>query len=135
MHVIVLDDAGVVSPNTDSGYQPVLTEWLTADLDAATKNRSKVPWIVTVNHHAAFSSSNHGDDSDVLLGRAYFVPIWDKYHVDLALGGHDHNYERTKPITGPAATPTLHASPKDGTVYVVCAGSGSVNAHCHRSGQ
>ena len=125
VHVIVLDDAGVVSPNSDPEYQPALTEWLTADLDAATKNRAKVPWIVTVNHHSAFSSSNHGDDADVLLGRAYFVPIWDKYHVDLALGGHDHNYERTKPITGPAATPTLHASPKDGTVYVVCAGSGS----------
>lgn len=125
VHVLVFDDAGIVSPNTDPEYQAVFTEWLTADLDAATKNRSKVPWIVTVNHHAAFSSSNHGDDADVLLGRAYFVPIWDKYHVDLAIAGHDHNYERTKPLTGPAATPTIHATPKDGTVYVVCAGSGS----------
>lgn len=125
VHVIVLDDAGIVNPADDPEYQPALTEWLTADLDAATKNRAKVPWIVTVNHHAAFSSANHGDDADVLLGRAYFVPIFDKYHVDLALGGHDHNYERTKPLTGPAATPTLHTEAKDGTVYVVCAGSGS----------
>jgi hypothetical protein len=125
VHVVVLDDAGIVNPSDDMDYQPALTEWLTGDLDAATKNRAKVPWIVTVNHHAAFSSSNHGGDADVLLGRAYFVPLWDKYHVDLALGGHDHNYERTKPLTGPAATPTIHASAKDGTVYVVCAGSGS----------
>jgi len=125
VHVIALDDAGIVNPSEDPEYQPALTEWLTADLDAATKNRAKVPWIVTVNHHAAFSSANHGDDPDVLLGRAYFVPLWDKYHVDLSLGGHDHNYERTKPLTGPAATPTVHASGKDGTVYVVCAGSGT----------
>jgi hypothetical protein len=125
VHVLVFDDAGIVSPNTDPEYQAVFNEWLTADLDAATKNRSKVPWIVTVNHHAAFSSSSHGDDADVPLGRAYFVPIWDKYHVDLAIAGHDHNYERTKPLTGAAATPTIHATPKDGTVYVVCAGSGS----------
>ena len=125
VHVVVLDDAWIVNPPDDPDYQPALTEWLTADLDAATKNRAKVPWIVTVNHHSAFSSANHGGDPDVLLGRAYFVPIWDKYHVDLALGGHDHNYERTKPLTGPAAAPTIHASAKDGTVYVVCAGAGA----------
>ena len=125
VHVVVLDDAWIVNSPDDPDYQPALTEWLTADLDAATKNRAKVPWIVTVNHHSAFSSANHGMDDDVLLGRAYFVPIWDKYHVDLALGGHDHNYERTKPLTGPAATPTVHASAKDGTVYVVCAGAGA----------
>jgi acid phosphatase type 7 len=125
VHVIVLDDAWIVNPGDDPDYQPALTEWLTADLDAATNNRAKVPWIVTVNHHSAFSSANHGGDADVLLGRAYFVPIWDKYHVDLALGGHDHDYERTKPLTGPAATPTVHVDAKDGTVYVVCAGSGA----------
>jgi hypothetical protein len=125
VHVVVLDDAWIVNPPDDPDYQPALTEWLTADLDAATKNRAKVPWIVTVNHHSAFSSANHGGDADVLLGRAYFVPIWDKYHVDLALGGHDHDYERTKPLTGPPAAPTIHAAAKDGTVYVVCAGSGA----------
>ena len=125
VHVVVLDDAWIVNPSDDPDYQPALTEWLTADLDAATKNRAKVPWIVTVNHHSAFSSSSHGGDSNVLLGRAYFVPLWDKYHVDLALGGHDHNYERTKPLTGPAASPTTHAEAKDGTVYVVCAGAGA----------
>jgi purple acid phosphatase-like protein/calcineurin-like phosphoesterase family protein len=125
VHVVVLDDAWIVNPPDDPDYQPALTEWLTADLDAAVKNRAKVPWIVTVNHHSAFSSANHGSDTDVLLGREYFVPMWDKYHVDLAIGGHDHNYERTKPITGPAKTPTLHTEAKDGTVYVVCAGSGA----------
>jgi hypothetical protein len=125
VHVVVLDDAWIVNPPDDPDYQPALTAWMTADLDAATKNRAKVPWIVTVNHHSAFSSANHGGDPDVLLGRAYFVPIWDKYHVDLALGGHDHNYERTKPLTGPAMTPTIHTDAKDGTVYVVCAGSGA----------
>lgn len=125
VHVVVLDDAGVVDPSSDPDYQPALTEWLTADLDAATKNRAKVPWIITVNHHSAYSSANHGNDADVLVGRAFFVPLWDKYHVDLAIGGHDHDYERTKPLTGPATAPTIHTEGKDGTVYVVCAGSGS----------
>jgi hypothetical protein len=127
VHVVVVDDGWVVDPSGDPAYAPALTAWLDADLDAANKNRGKVPWIVTVHHHAEFSSSNHGTDADVLAGRAFFVPIWDKYHVDLALGGHDHNYERTKPLTGPAMTPTVHAAPADGTVYVVCAGSGADN--------
>lgn len=125
VHVVVVDDAWVVDTSGDPAYAPAFTAWLNADLDAANKNRSKVPWIVTVHHHSEFSSANHGMDTDVLAGRAFFVPIWDKYHVDLALGGHDHNYERSKPLTGPAMTPTIHTSPADGTVYVVCAGSGA----------
>jgi acid phosphatase type 7 len=125
VHVLVVDDAWIVNPSDDPDYQPALTAWLGADLDAAQKNRANVPWIVTVHHHSEFSSSTHGNDADVLKGRDYFVPIWDKYHVDLALGGHDHDYERSKPLTGPAASPTVHASPADGTVYVVCAGSGA----------
>ena len=86
---------------------------------------SNVPWIITDHHHTEFSSSTHGDDDDVLRGRAYFVPIWDKYHVDLAVGGHDHDYERTKPLTGPVDKLTFHDSPKNGTVYLGCAGAGA----------
>ena len=64
-------------------------------------------------------------DADVLRGRQYFEPIWEKYHVDLALAGHDHDYERSKPLTGPVDNPTTHTDPKDGTIYLVCAGSGA----------
>jgi hypothetical protein len=125
VHLVVIDDAWIVNPTDDPDYQAVLTEWLTADLEAAVKNRANVPWIITDHHHTEFSSSTHGDDDDVLRGRAYFVPIWDKYHVDLALGGHDHDYERSKPLTGPVDKLTFHDSAKDGTVYVGCAGAGA----------
>lgn len=124
-HIIVLDDAWVAIPDGDPSYAGTLKAWLDQDLTAAVKNRANVPWIITVQHRPEFSSSAHGQDSDVLRARDFFVPIWDKYHVDLALRGHDHNYERSKPLTGPAKSPTVHDSPEGGTIYVVCAGSGA----------
>jgi acid phosphatase type 7 len=123
VHVVVIDDLGVAYP--DEVYKEALTKWLRADLEAANKNRSNVPWIVTMHHHSEFSSANHGQDKDVLRVRDFFVPLWDEFHVDLNVAGHDHNYERTKPLTGPAATPTVKDSFADGTVYLVCAGAGA----------
>jgi acid phosphatase type 7 len=129
VHVVVVDDFWVTSPNGDPEYAPMLKAWLDKDLEAANANRANVPWIVAMHHHAEFSASNHGDDSDVLLGRQFFVPIWDKYHVDLLVLGHDHNYERSKPLTGPltGATldPVVQDLPQNGTVYMICAGAGA----------
>lgn len=75
VHLVVVDDAWIVNPTDDPEYQAILTDWLTKDLEAAVKNRANVPWIITDHHHTEFSSSTHGDDDDVLRGRAYFVPI------------------------------------------------------------
>jgi len=129
VHVVVVDDFWITAPNGNPEYAALLKTWLEKDLEAANANRANVPWIVGVHHHAEFSASNHGDDSDVLLGRQFFVPIWDKYHADLMVLGHDHNYERTKPLTGPLADGTLEPVVQDsatkGTVYMVCAGAGA----------
>jgi hypothetical protein len=125
VHIIVIDDAWIGFPNGDPDFVSVFTEWLRADLDAAKANRANVPWIVPVHHHHEYSVSNHGDDDDVLKVRAFFTPIWDEYHVDMVINGHSHNYERSKPLTGPADNPTVQTSFADGTVYVVCAGVGA----------
>lgn len=97
VHVVIVDDFWVASPDGDTEYAPLLKAWLEKDLAAANANRANVPWIIVSHHRSEFSSSNHGDDSDVLRGREFFVPIWDQYHVDFAALGHDHNYERTNP--------------------------------------
>lgn len=123
-HVIVIDDFAVVSPTIDQGYRAVLKTWLEADLAHANTQRSEQPWIIAVHHHPEYSSSNHGTDADVLRGRAFFVPIWDQYGVDVVFTGHDHNYERTQRIKGGADidNPTQDAA---GTIYIVCAGAGA----------
>ncbi len=47
--------------------------------------------------------------------RNLWTPIFDKYHVDLALQGHDHAYLRTYPMRDQKRVATT----KDGTVYVI----------------
>ena len=59
-----------------------------------------------------WSSGGNHDNEDV---RKLWTPIFDKYHVDLALQGHDHAYLRTYPMRGQKRVATA----KDGTVYVI----------------
>lgn len=129
VHLVVVDDFWVTSPTGDPAYADTLKAWLEKDLEAANANRANVPWIVGMHHHGEFSSSSHGTDSDVLLGRQFFVPIWDKYHADFMVLGHDHNYERSKPLSGPLAAdtfdPVVQDSPTKGTMYMICAGAGA----------
>src|SRR5262249_4909116 len=126
VHIVVIDDSWIVNPSDDTEYAGVFEPWLREDLQAANDKRAELPWIITRHHHAAYSPSNHGEDADVLRGRAFFGPIYDEFHVDLALAGHDHNYERTKPLTtGAGGAPTVQTDFADGTVYIVCAGAGA----------
>ncbi len=47
-----------------------------------------------------------------------WVPIFDKYHVDMVLGGHIHYYMRSKPMKSGKVV----ASYNDGTAYVISVG-------------
>ncbi len=126
VHVIVTDDSWIADPSGDAAYGGILQSWLDADLTAANANRAKVPWVITVNHRPDYSSSLHGMDPDVLLSRAFYAPIWQKYHVDMAFAGHDHDYERTNPLNiGSDVNNPTSTTMGQGTVFVVCAGSGA----------
>jgi acid phosphatase type 7 len=123
VHIVVLDDGYIGHPDAD--YMSVIGQWLEDDLTAAAARRATVPWSLVMHHHPPFSSSNHGKDADVMRIREYVVPIYDKHHVDLVVSGHDHNYERSKPLTGPATAPVVKSSAAEGTTYLVCAGAGA----------
>ncbi len=126
VHIIVTDDSWVADPSGDQNYAGILKTWLDADLTAANANRTSVPWIITVNHRPAYSSSDHGMDSDVLLSRAFYAPIFQQYHVDVSFNGHDHDYERTQPLNIPAdVNSPVNTTAAQGTVFVTCAGSGA----------
>jgi predicted phosphodiesterase len=59
---------------------------------------SKAKWKIAVFHHPIYSSGKtHG--SSVGL-RAQLEPLFTRYGVNIALSGHDHIYERTKPQQG-----------------------------------
>jgi hypothetical protein len=120
-HVVLVDDNAIAN-EPDSPAAKEQLAWLDDDLARAEANRGKVPFVVVLHHRGELSTSNHAKDADVLSVRDAFMPIWDKHHVDLVLNGHDHNYERSKPATGPASAPQPAAQ---GTTYVVCAGAGA----------
>jgi acid phosphatase type 7 len=92
----------------DSNLEPsAQTAWLEQQLAS-----TKATWKFVVYHHPAYSSAPGRDNHKL---RSEWGPIFDKYHVDLALQGHDHAYLRTYPLKGNERV----GSPKEGTIYIV----------------
>ncbi|MDX2088687.1 MAG: metallophosphoesterase [Kofleriaceae bacterium] len=83
--------------------------WLEADL-AKTERK----FTVVVGHHPPYTAAWRGSSRGF---RRWFVPVLERHHVELVVTGHEHHYERTKPL--------------DGIVYIVSGGGG---AHLQRTG-
>lgn len=92
----------------DSNLPPsTQAQWLERQLAG-----TKATWKFVVYHHPVYSSAP-GRDNPAL--REVWVPIFDRYRVDMALQGHDHAYLRTYPMKGNQRA----ASPQEGTVYII----------------
>ena len=92
----------------DSNLAPeAQTGWLEEKL-----SQTQAKWKFVLYHHPAYSSGGNRDNIEL---RAAWTPLFDKYHVDMALQGHDHAYLRTYPMRAGKRV----ASPKEGTVYLI----------------
>jgi 3',5'-cyclic AMP phosphodiesterase CpdA len=89
---------------------------------AAHRANPDIDFTVCFFHHCAYSTTEaHASDGGV---RAAWVPLFDRYQVDLVLQGHNHSFERSDPIGGGApirvAEDNAIVYPEtDGTVYMV----------------
>jgi len=123
------------------------TRWLEQTLSAASKDDG-IDWIIVQMHQDALSSSENGNGSDKGLREAW-LPLFDRFGVDLVLCGHDHDYERSWPVRGcnrhvgrdattgvPVDTcqprPVITAEPPDGyfdttsgTIHLILGGGGT----------
>jgi hypothetical protein len=107
--------------------------WLEKEL-AATRGNSDIDWIVVCMHQVAISTADKFNGADLGI-RQEWVPLFDKYGVDLVVCGHEHHYERSHPIRGwqasatltpiPAATATDVIDTTKGTVHMVIGGGGT----------
>jgi hypothetical protein len=107
--------------------------WLEKEL-AATRDNREIDWIVVCMHQVAISTADHFNGADLGI-REEWVPLFDKYNVDLVLCGHEHHYERSHPIRGhetnqtltpvPVATTTDVIDTSKGTVHMVIGGGGT----------
>jgi predicted phosphodiesterase len=66
--------------------------WLERDL-----RETHQPWKIVYFHRPIYSSSKHGSDERI---REDLEPVLIRQGVDLVFSGHDHTYERTRPICG-----------------------------------
>ena len=66
------------------------------DLEEASKNND-INWIVVTIYRPLYTSpSKHTAEESM---RDIYHPLFDKYGVDLVLQAHNHNYQRTYPLT------------------------------------
>jgi hypothetical protein len=85
-------------------------------------------------HQVAISTADKFNGADLGI-RQEWVPLFDKYGVDLVVCGHEHHYERSHPIRGaqenqtltplPAATATDVIDTTKGTVHMIIGGGGT----------
>lgn len=90
---LVLLDAGHVAPI--DGEQ---ADWL----DKSLADRAGVPNLIVVNHEPAYPSVRQYSPGIGGGGgnRKHWVPLFEKYNVDLVLEHHDHAFKRTHPMKG-----------------------------------
>lgn len=61
-------------------------------------------WRIGVIHQDIYGSGLDHSDTDGMILRTQLTPVFDKYHLDVVLQGHDHTYSRTKLLYGDGQT-------------------------------
>jgi len=106
--------------------------WLEREL-ARAQHSGDIDWIVVCMHQVAMSSA-HFNGADLGI-RQNWLPLFDKYGVDLVVAGHEHHFERSFPVRGVLSgssllTPAPQSSDSAlmdtslGTVHMIIGGGG-----------
>ncbi|MFF7532007.1 purple acid phosphatase family protein [Streptomyces bobili] len=102
------------------------TTWLESRLKRYRADKD-IDFVVVFFHHCAYCTSTaHASEGGV---RQEWVPLFEKYTVDLVINGHNHVYERTDVLKGDRVARKLPiggtAYPEtDGVVYVTAGAAG-----------
>ncbi len=129
--VIALDsnDASYEIPANFGYSKGSQATWLERTLAAMRTAGSGVDFVVAFFHHCPYATNGaHGSEGGV---REAWVKLFDKYQVDLVLTGHNHCYERTRPIRGGRGVDgdAKAVDSSAGTTYLTVGGGGrDINA-------
>lgn len=119
-------EAGIVhfiglNPYTASHRGSPMYSWLEADLAAV--DRSLTPWVVVFMHNPWYNSNrDHQREAPTLTMKQHMEPLFHRYGVNIAVSGHVHAYERSRPV----AFNTLYSA---GTVYLNVGDGGNREGH------
>lgn len=107
--------------------------WLESELAEARRDPD-VDWVVVCMHQTAISTADRTNGADLGI-RQQWLPLFDRYGVDLVVCGHEHHYERSHPVRGTVDNDTRTPIPvgtradvidtSKGTVHVVIGGGGT----------
>jgi hypothetical protein len=108
-------------------------QWLEKELADARTN-PEIDWVIVCMHQTAISTADRTNGADLGI-RQDWLPLFDRYGVDLVVCGHEHHYERSHPIRGalpsdtrtpiPVGTRTDLVDTTKGTVHLVIGGGGT----------
>lgn len=85
-------DVTLVGLDSTDPENPAQRAWLEATLAAAS-----TPWKIVAVHHPPYSAGYQGSSLDA---RSAFSPLFERYGVQLVLSGHEHDYQRFRPVGG-----------------------------------
>ena len=112
VHFVMLDSQIGEQAQFVPGMLELQKNWLEQDLAATDKK-----WKIVFLHRPFYHNKPGGANAAI---KRVFVPILDRYHVDVVFAGHEHDYVRTYPIYDDQVV----AADK-GTVYVTTGRSGT----------
>jgi hypothetical protein len=109
-----------------SGYSSGLQRaWLERELAMASSS-GDIDWIIVTMHQVAMSSA-HFNGADLGI-RENWLPLFDRYGVDLVVAGHEHHFERSFPVRGVLPGSTLLTPAPQGTdPYLMDTSTGTVH--------
>ena len=94
--------------------------WL---LDVLKGNKDKM-WKFVWLHRPFYTTGNHAGEMDYKMDT--WFDAFDTYGVDMIFSGHDHMYERTKPVQKNGTVVAEYGSnPDQGRCQIVCGGAGA----------
>ncbi len=84
-HFLCLD-----SNNYTDATDPALQQWIAADLSG-----SDARWKFVTFHHGAFNvGAHHSHEQQMRV----LAPLFEQHGVSFVMNGHEHNFQRTRPI-------------------------------------
>lgn len=124
IHFLMMNSEIAFNSNSPQ-YSFVKNDLAIASADAAIK------WIIVGFHTPVYTSPSHHPPNVPL--RDSYHPLFDKYGVDLVLQAHNHNYQRSYPMTfnnAKSSEPLASSSQKNdyrdpaGEIYIVVGTAG-----------
>jgi len=87
-----------ISLSTEHPYEEGSKQYkfIKSDLKKASTN-SSINWIIVHQHKPLYSTNADMEESENI--KDTFLPLFEKYNVDLVISGHNQYYERTYPMS------------------------------------